>query len=61
MVVEYKLYLKDRYVKSSYIKLFVYAIDVDDIYETAIDLMLEYTDNDYVCNNVQLTEIISFM
>lgn len=60
MIVEYTIYLKERDNVLKRMSLSVCAFNVNDILESALDLMIEYTDSEYICYKINLGSIVSF-
>lgn len=60
MVVAYTLGLKERDNPLKRMALSVCEFNVNDIIESALNLMFEHTDKEYICYTVYLDEIVSF-
>ena len=61
MIVDYRVWLKDRKNPKSRMQFIVGEFYVDDILERAHDLMLKHTDIDWICYRVDLISIVDFV
>ena len=59
MTVNYTIWFKDRETRKR-AALYVTEFHVTDILETAHDLLLRHTDNEYICYRVDLNSIVNF-
>lgn len=61
MTVVYRIWLKDRENPKSRLQLIHPKWHVEDMLETAHELMMSETDYDYICYRVDLVEISDFI
>ena len=59
MTVNYTIWFKDRETRKC-AALHVTEFHVTDILETAHDLLLSHTDNEYICYRVDLNSMANF-
>lgn len=60
MTVNYRIWLKDRENPKSKIQFIVTEFFVNDIFETAHDLLLTESDFDWICYRVDFVNIADF-
>lgn len=60
MIVNYRIWLKDRENSKSRMQFIVTKFFVDDIVEKAHDLLLTESDFDWKCYRVDLVNIVDF-
>lgn len=60
MTVNYRVWLKDRENPKSRMQFIKSEYFVEDMLETAHDLMLSETDCDFICYRIDLVEIVYF-
>lgn len=60
MVVEYRVWLKERENLKSRMQFVKTVFDVQDLIESAHDLLIEESDDEWECYKIDLVDIISF-
>lgn len=61
MVVEYRVWLKERENLKSRMQFVKTVFNVQDLIESAHNLMMEESDNEWECYRIDLVDIISFI
>lgn len=60
MVVEYRVWLKERENLKSRMQFVKTVFDVQDLIESAHNLMMKESDDEWECYKIDLVDIISF-